>query len=157
MPPAMPRPRMTLSLQYMFVVSPFGLLSVLNPCRHCLECRSETTAAQRFCYILYKKLTGRLLGGLSTHLGSGRRIRTLTYGVRVRCATLTQSRYVLDERYSLYSFGGICQEDFEKNLKKFLRLFWTPDFPLVPSAFAGSETRIFSLHSLFVFICCHLI
>ena len=27
--------------------------------------------------------------------GSGRRIRTLTYGVRVRCATITQSRYVL--------------------------------------------------------------
>ena len=25
-------------------------------------------------------------------LGSGRRIRTLTYGVRVRCATFTQSR-----------------------------------------------------------------
>ena len=27
--------------------------------------------------------------------GSGRRIRTLTYGVRVRCATITQSRCVL--------------------------------------------------------------
>ena len=26
--------------------------------------------------------------------GSGRRIRTLTYGVRVRCATITQSRYI---------------------------------------------------------------
>ena len=26
--------------------------------------------------------------------GSGRRIRTLTYGVRVRCATFTQSRYI---------------------------------------------------------------
>lgn len=37
MPPAMPRPRMTLSLQYMFVVSPFGLLSVLNPCRRYLR------------------------------------------------------------------------------------------------------------------------
>ena len=27
--------------------------------------------------------------------GSGRRIRTLTYGVRVRCATITQSRYIV--------------------------------------------------------------
>ena len=30
--------------------------------------------------------------------GSGRRIRTLTYGVRVRCATITQSRYVLTNK-----------------------------------------------------------
>ena len=30
--------------------------------------------------------------------GSGRRIRTLTYGVRVRCATFTQSRYVLTNK-----------------------------------------------------------
>ena len=30
----------------------------------------------------------------SRFFGSGRRIRTLTYGVRVRCATITQSRYV---------------------------------------------------------------
>ena len=29
--------------------------------------------------------------------GSGRRIRTLTYGVRVRCATFTQSRFVADD------------------------------------------------------------
>ena len=29
-----------------------------------------------------------------TFAGSGRRIRTLTYGVRVRCATITQSRYI---------------------------------------------------------------
>ena len=30
--------------------------------------------------------------------GSGRRIRTLTYGVRVRCATFTQSRCVLTNK-----------------------------------------------------------
>ena len=30
--------------------------------------------------------------------GSGRRIRTLTYGVRVRCATFTQSRYILQRK-----------------------------------------------------------
>ena len=34
-----------------------------------------------------------LVGLLS--LGSGRRIRTLTYRVRVCCATLTQSRYII--------------------------------------------------------------
>ena len=35
---------------------------------------------------------------LVTQYGSGRRIRTLTYGVRVRCATITQSRYVLTNK-----------------------------------------------------------
>ena len=35
--------------------------------------------------------------------GSGRRIRTLTYGVRVRCATITQSRYIA-------LFAALCRE-----------------------------------------------
>ena len=49
---------------------------------------------------------------LVTQYGSGRRIRTLTYGVRVRCATFTQSRYVPDEQNLLYSFSGVCQHFF---------------------------------------------
>ena len=50
--------------------------------------------------------------------GSGRRIRTLTYGVRVRCATITQSRCVPDEQTLLYRFGWICQHLFSGNSKK---------------------------------------
>ena len=38
--------------------------------------------------------------------GSGRRIRTLTYGVRVRCATFTQSRYVLTNKNYYTGFGA---------------------------------------------------
>ena len=37
--------------------------------------------------------------------GSGRRIRTLTYGVRVRCATITQSRYVRLTNICYYTSG----------------------------------------------------
>lgn len=48
-----------------------------------------------FLHSLYK--TDRsLISDLSTYHGSGRRIRTLTYGVRVRCATFTQSRYFME-------------------------------------------------------------
>ena len=36
--------------------------------------------------------------------GSGRRIRTLTYGVRVRCATFTQSRYIANARVIIPNF-----------------------------------------------------
>lgn len=39
-------------------------------------------------------------------VGSGRRIRTLTNGVRVRCATITQFRY---EQMILYRYFRICQ------------------------------------------------
>ena len=51
-----------------------------------------------------KRLKGQIKGqtekrspkpyGFRLLSGSGRRIRTLTYGVRVRCATITQSRYI---------------------------------------------------------------
>ncbi len=47
-------------------------------------------------------------------LGSGRRIRTLTYGVRVRCATFTQSRCVHNEQSLLYTSAAICQEQVFK-------------------------------------------
>ena len=45
--------------------------------------------------------------------GSGRRIRTLTYGVRVRCATITQSRYVLTNK------------DYYTHFSEFVNTFFT--------------------------------
>ena len=51
-------------------------------------------------------------------IGSGRRIRTLTYGVRVRCATFTQSRCVLTNKnyYTRFSlFVKYKMEIFQKN------------------------------------------
>lgn len=41
---------------------------------------------------------------MNTRYGSGRRIRTLTYGVRVRCATFTQSRYIANARVIIPNF-----------------------------------------------------
>ena len=52
-------------------------------------------------------------------LGSGRRIRTLTYGVRVRCATITQSRCVLTNiNYYTHQAGFVNTlfSFFEENL-----------------------------------------
>ena len=46
--------------------------------------------------------------------GSGRRIRTLTYGVRVRCATLTQSRYIPDERFYYIHFQQFVKYFFHR-------------------------------------------
>ena len=66
--------------------------------------------------------------------GSGRRIRTLTYGVRVRCATFTQSRCVPDEQILLYASDRICQQFFCVFLKNF--------FPLTgPAARDGRRSR----------------
>ena len=48
--------------------------------------------------------------------GSGRRIRTLTYGVRVRCATITQSRYVLTNK-NYYTH-------FAEFVNTFFHIFW---------------------------------
>ena len=64
------------------------------------------------------KLTGHYYGNLSISPGSGRRIRTLTYGVRVRCATFTQSRCVLTNKdyYTQFSpFVKYKMEIFQKN------------------------------------------
>ena len=51
--------------------------------------------------------------------GSGWRIRTLTYRVRVCCATFTQTRYIRSlvshEQVLLYRKTRICQGFFEKN------------------------------------------
>ncbi len=47
--------------------------------------------------------------------GSGRRIRTLTYGVRVRCATFTQSRYVPKNKNYYTGFTGFVNSFFLRN------------------------------------------
>ena len=54
--------------------------------------------------------------GFGTFFGSGRRIRTLTYGVRVRCATITQSRYVLTNK-NYYTH-------FAEFVNTFFYIFW---------------------------------
>ena len=61
--------------------------------------------------------------GFGTFFGSGRRIRTLTYGVRVRCATITQSRYVRLTNICYYTSGFA----FVKNYLPIFRIFfiWT--------------------------------
>ena len=50
--------------------------------------------------------------------GSGRRIRTLTYGVRVRCATFTQSRYVLTNKNYYTDFAAFVKSFFHIPRKK---------------------------------------
>ena len=65
-------------------------------------------------------------------VGSGRRIRTLTNGVRVRCATITQFRY---EQMILYRYFWICQPS--------CRIFFTRGkilFPALPAC-AGRAGR----------------
>ena len=76
--------------------------------------------------------------GFGTFFGSGRRIRTLTYGVRVRCATITQSRYVRLTNICYYTSGFA----FVKNYLPSFRIF----FILVPRAvfdlrFSGKAAR----------------
>ena len=51
---------------------------------------------------------------LATQYGSGRRIRTLTYGVRVRCATFTQSRCVLTNKNYYTDFTTFVNSFFQK-------------------------------------------
>ena len=53
--------------------------------------------------------------------GSGRRIRTLTYGVRVRCATFTQSRYVPKNKNYYTGFGRFVNSFFLRDRVLFLR------------------------------------
>ena len=76
--------------------------------------------------------------GFGTFFGSGRRIRTLTYGVRVRCATITQSRYVRLTNICYYTSGFA----FVKNYLPSFRIF----FILAPRAvfdlrFSGKAAR----------------
>ena len=55
--------------------------------------------------------------------GSGRRIRTLTYGVRVRCATITQSRYVLANKNYYTHFTGFVNTFFAFSWNYFVELW----------------------------------
>ena len=55
---------------------------------------------------------------MNTRYGSGRRIRTLTYGVRVRCATFTQSRYVLTNKNYYTDFAAFVKSFFHIPRKK---------------------------------------
>ena len=78
-----------------------------------------------------KKTTGFIRN--QWFFGSGRRIRTLTYRVRVCCATLTQSRY-----FSVFVFvrvtrtGIIISQDLNlsrdilKKAEKFWRMLFSP-------------------------------
>ena len=56
---------------------------------------------------------------MNTRYGSGRRIRTLTYGVRVRCATFTQSRYVLTNKNYYTHFAAFVNTFFAINWNYF--------------------------------------
>ena len=89
---------------------------------------------------------------LVTQYGSGRRIRTLTYGVRVRCATITQSRYVVlpaalcrsaNKRY--YSRNSrFVNRKFSKNRILEKLFFFGPVRPHIQMAnrrSSGSNTR----------------
>ena len=69
--------------------------------------------------------------------GSGRRIRTLTYGVRVRCATITQSRYIAlfaalcrsaNIRYYSRNFAFVNRKFSKKS--KFGKFLSLPHFPV---------------------------
>ena len=55
---------------------------------------------------MYENCLIYLVDKSGNYFGSGRRIRTLTNGVRVRCATITQFRY---EQMILYRYFWICQ------------------------------------------------
>ena len=69
---------------------------------HCGEVQSQLFLAEL--EIIERKKTGNSTFPVF-FFGSGRRIRTLTYGVRVRCATFTQSRYVLTNKNYYTGFG----------------------------------------------------
>lgn len=68
---------------------------------HCGEVQSQLFLAEL--EIIERKKTGNSTFP-AFFFGSGRRIRTLTYGVRVRCATFTQSRYIANARVIIPNF-----------------------------------------------------
>ena len=87
---------------------------------HCGEVQSQLFLAEL--EIIERKRTGNSTFPVF-FFGSGRRIRTLTYGVRVRCATITQSRYVRLTNICYYTSGFA----FVKNYLPIFRIFfiWT--------------------------------
>ena len=83
--------------------------------------------------------------------GSGRRIRTLTYGVRVRCATITQSRYIAlfaalcrsaNKCYYSRNFAFVNRKFSKKS--KFGKFLPLPHFPVTSrwqTSAAAARTR----------------
>ena len=108
-----------------------------------------------------KRLKGQIKGqtekrspkpyGFRLLSGSGRRIRTLTYGVRVRCATITQSRYIAlfaalcrsaNKCYYSRNFAFVNRKFFKKS--KFGKFLPLPHFPVTSrwqTSAAAARTR----------------
>ena len=82
---------------------------------HCVEVQSQLFLAEL--EIIERKKTGNSTFP-AFFFGSGRRIRTLTYGVRVRCATITQSRYVLTNKNYYTDFAAFVKSFFHIPRKK---------------------------------------
>ena len=113
------------------------------------QCKSNGSlyAARHLWKEAAKRLKGQIKGqtekrslkpyGFRLLSGSGRRIRTLTYGVRVRCATITQSRYIAlfaalcrsaNIRYYSRNFAFVNRKFSKKS--KFGKFLSLPHFPV---------------------------
>ena len=113
------------------------------------QCKSNGSlyAARHLWKEAAKRLKGQIKGqtekrspkpyGFRLLSGSGRRIRTLTYGVRVRCATITQSRYIAlfaalcrsaNKCYYSRNFAFVNRKFSKKS--KFGKFLSLPHFPV---------------------------
>lgn len=113
------------------------------------QCKSNGSlyAARHLWEKAAKRLKGQIKGqtekrspkpyGFRLLSGSGRRIRTLTYGVRVRCATITQSRYIAlfaalcrsaNKCYYSRNFAFVNRKFSKKS--KFGKFLSLPHFPV---------------------------
>ena len=101
---------------------------------HCGEVQSQLFLAEL--EIIERKKTGNSTFPVF-FFGSGRRIRTLTYGVRVRCATITQSRYIAlfaalcrsaNKCYYSRNFAFVNRKFSKKS--KFGKFLSLPHFPV---------------------------
>ena len=101
---------------------------------HCGEVQSQLYLAEL--EIIERKKTGNSTFP-AFFFGSGRRIRTLTYGVRVRCATITQSRYIAlfaalcrsaNKYYYSRNFAFVNRKISKKS--KFGKFLPLPHFPV---------------------------
>ena len=101
---------------------------------HCGEVQSQLFLAEL--EIIERKRTGNSTFPVF-FFGSGRRIRTLTYGVRVRCATITQSRYIAlfaalcrsaNKCYYSRNFAFVNRKFSKKS--KFGKFLSLPHFPV---------------------------
>ena len=127
------------------------------------QCKSNGSlyAARHLWEEAAKRLKGQIEGqtekrspkpyGFRLLSGSGRRIRTLTYGVRVRCATITQSRYIAlfaalcrsaNIRYYSRNFAFVNRKFSKKS--KFGKFLPLPHFPVTSrwqTSAAAARTR----------------